>query len=63
MNPFKIKYDYANNEYSIGKLPESVLNTIIEALQDKRKFEWLAQIMSESQINAKNEAEKASTDD
>lgn len=63
MNPFKIKYDYANNEYSIGKLPESVLNTIIEALQDKRNFEWLAQIMSESQIYAKNEAEKAVADD
>ena len=53
MNPFEIKYDYVNNEYSIGKLPESVLNTIIDALQDKKDFEWLAQIMSESQINAK----------
>lgn len=59
MNPFKIKYDYANNEYSIDNLPESVLNIIIEALQEKKNFEWLAQLMNESQIDAKKEAESA----
>lgn len=63
MNPFEIKYNYANNEYSISKLPESVLNTIIDALQSQKNFEWLAQIMSESQINAKKEAEKATVED
>lgn len=62
MGPFEIRYDYANNEYSISKLPESVLTTIIEALHDKKEFEWLAQIISEDQINAKKEAEKAVED-
>lgn len=57
MGPFEIRYNYENNEYSIGKLPESVFNTIIEALSDKEGFEWLAQIMSVDQINAKKEAE------
>ena len=62
MGPFEIRYNYANNEYSINRLPESVLDTIIEALSDKKRFEWLAQIISEDQINAKKEAEKAIKD-
>lgn len=62
MGPFDVRYNYESNEYSIGKLPESVFIAIIEALHDKKEFEWLAQIISEDQINAKKEAEKAVED-
>lgn len=49
-------YDASSHEFEIKRVPEVVLDLMIEGLFDKAEYKWISELLSDEQVTAYSEA-------
>ena len=45
-------YDASSHEFEIKRVPEVVLDLMIEGLFDKAEYKWISELLSDEQVTA-----------
>lgn len=45
-------YDASSHEFKIKRVPEVVLDLMIEGLFDKAEYKWISELLSDEQVTA-----------
>lgn len=51
-----MSYDASSHEFEIKRVPEVVLDLMIEGLFDKAEYKWISELLSDEQVTAYSEA-------
>ena len=47
-----MSYDTASHEFKIERVPEIVLDLIIEAMFDRAEYKWISELLSDEEVTA-----------
>lgn len=56
MSTCTMKFDVVRKEFDISRLPEVVLDLIIESMWDRPEVKWIAELLSDEEATALAEA-------
>lgn len=48
----EMSYDASSHEFEIKRVPEVVLDLMIEGLFDKAEYKWISELLSDEQVTA-----------
>lgn len=63
MATFTMKYNKERQEFDISKLPEVVLDLIIDSMWDKPEVKWISELLADEEATALAEAGVMIVDD
>lgn len=47
-----MSYDKVNHEFEIKRVPEVVLDLMIEAMFDRAEYKWISELLSDEEVTA-----------
>ena len=56
MNTCTMKFDAVRREFDISRLPEVVLDLIIDSMWDRPDVKWISELLSDEEATALEEA-------
>lgn len=63
MSTCTMKYDAAKREFQISRLPEVVLDLIIDSMWDKQEVKWISEMLADEEATAMAETGVIIVDD